>query len=285
MKEEAGEHGVEKMARLLGVSRSGYYDFRMRKICKRKQEDEVLIKEINEIYMGSRQIYGSRKVTTELNKRREKIVNHKRVERLMKQYQLFSRVTKKYRVTTDSKHQYSLTEDLLKRDFVAQKKNEKWVSDTTYLWTGEGWLYIAGILDLYGRKIVGLATSISNDRKLVTDALMDAVGRLEKKQLEGCLLHSDRGSTYCSTEYVALIENLKLKRSMCRKGNCWDNAPMESFWGKMKMEWFGEYPKTRWEAIEKVYEYVWAFYNRQRPHATNGYLTPEEYYSQAIAVA
>jgi putative transposase len=285
MKEHADTYRIGKMAKTLGVSRSGYYEFKKRKASQRKQDDEKLIKEIFELYMGSNMIYGSRKITKELNKRSKRVVNHKRIERLMKEYGLRSKVSKKYVVTTNSDHNNPLSEDLLRRDFTAGKRNEKWVSDTTYLWTGEGWLYIACILDLYGRKIVGLATSDKNDRELVTKALRDASGRIGKKRIEGCILHSDRGSTYCSKEYIALIEELKLKQSMSRKGNCWDNAPMESFWGKMKMEWFDEILKTRKEAIDSVYEYVWIFYNRKRTHATNGYVTPEEYYSQVDTAA
>lgn len=273
------------MAAILGVSRSGYYDHQKRGPSKREREDEILLKEIGELFMGSNRVFGSRKITAEINKRRECPVNHKRIERLMKSHGIHSKVVRKYRVTTDSNHHEPLAEDLLKRDFTAAGKNEKWVSDTTYLWTREGWLYIAGILDLYGRKIVGLAISGANDQNLVIAALTDAKGRIGKKQIEGCMLHSDRGSTYCSKEYVGLMEKLKIKRSLSRKGNCWDNAPMESFWGKMKLEWFDEYPKTKDEAIEKVYQYAWAFYNNRRPHAANGYVTPAEYYSQVGTAA
>jgi putative transposase len=285
MKEHANTYRIGKMAKTLGVSRSGYYDFKNRNPSKRKQTDEKLIQEIFELYMGSNRVYGSRKISKELNKRRKDPVNHKRVERLMKAHALYSKVSKKYVVTTNSNHHEPLSGDLLKRDFTASRRNEKWVSDTTYLWTGEGWLYIACILDLYGRKIVGLAISNKNDSTLVINALKDAKGRIGKRQIEGCILHSDRGSTYCSREYLEVIKEYKLKRSMSRKGNCWDNAPMESFWGKMKLEWFDEILQTRGEAIERVYEYVWGFYNRQRVHATNGYLTPETYYSQVNTAA
>ena len=285
MQEHADKYRIEKMAVTLGVSKSGYYDFVKREPSKREEEDALLLKIIFELYMGSHQVFGSRKITKELRKRWAIPVNHKRVERLMQQNELYSKVTKKHVVTTDSDHQNPLAEDLIKRNFTASKRNEKWLSDTTYLWTGEDWLYIAGILDLYGRKIVGLAISEHNDTNLVIAALLEAKGRIGKKRIEGCILHSDRGSTYCAKAYLETMEELKLERSVCRKGNCWDNAPMESFWGKMKLEWFDEIPKTRREAIERIYEYVWAFYNRQRPHATNGYLTPEEYYSQAGAAA
>lgn len=285
MNEHAGKYRIGKMAKNLGVSRSGYYDYAKRTPSKREKDNEILTKEIFEIYMGSRCVYGSRKITYELNKRHKEPVNHKRVERIMKENGLKSKVRKKYVVTTDSDHDIPLAGDLLKRDFTASKRNEKWISDTTYLWTLEGWLYVAVMLDLYGRKAVGLSISDNNDRHLVKAALQDAVDRIGKKKVAGCIVHSDCGSTYCSIEYLEMIDKYKLNRSNSRKGNCWDNAPMESFFGKMKMEWFDAPPRTKAEAIEQVYEYVWVFYNRQRSHASNKYLTPEEFYSQAHTAA
>lgn len=285
MKDHAAEYSIEKMAVILEVSRSGYYDFINRVPSKRTIENEILKKEIIEIYMASRRVYGSRKITKEINKHRIKPVNHKRVARLMKELRLQSKVRKKYVITTDSKHDVPLVEDLLKRNFKAMAKNKKWVSDTTYLYTGEGWLYIAVVLDLYGRRVVGLSTSRNNDKDLVKEALQDAINRSGKKRFKGCILHSDRGSTYCSTEYLEMIDKYSFQRSNSRKGNCWDNAPMESFFGKMKMEWFDEPPNTREEANYLVYEYVWSFYNRQRTHASNNYMTPEEYYSQPDTAA
>jgi len=285
MKEHAGIYRIEKMAKTLGVSRSGYYAFIGREPSRREEEDALLLKDIQEIYLGSKQIFGSRKITKEINKRREAPVNHKRVERLMAKHELYSKVSRKFIITTNSKHNFPIAEDLLKRDFTAQKKNEKWVSDTTYLWTKEGWLYVAGILDLYGRKPVGFATSANNDRYLTRDALIDAKQRVGQEHMQGCILHSDQGSTYGAIEYVEVVQECEMKQSMSRKGDCWDNAPMESFWGKMKLEWFDQYCDTRQEAALRVYEYVWSFYDKHRPHATNGYLTPSEYYASPDAVA
>ena len=138
---------------------------------------------------------------------------------------------------------------------------------------------MAAILDLYGRKVIGIATSHKNDRYLTRDALLDAQQRVGKENMKGCILHSDQGSTYGATQYVNEIQECQMKQSMSRKGDCWDNAPIESFWGKMKLEWFDHYCDTRREAAMKVYDYALSFYNKHRPHATNGYLTPEEYYS------
>ena len=154
------------------------------------------------------------------------------------------------------------------------------VSDTTYIYTEEGWLYLAAIMDLHGRKIVGMAICEKNDHNLVVAALEDAKDRIGKKHLEGCILHSDRGSTYASNEYVKKIKEYKMIGSMSRSGNCWDNAPMESFWGRMKVEWLNTCYKSKEEAIRDVYEYIWAYYNRARLHSTNEYATPEEYYSK-----
>ena len=285
MKENRAEFHVEKMAEVLGVSRSGYHDWDHRKPSKRTEEGQEILKDILELYWASHCVYGSRKITKEINKRRELPVNHKRIARLMHEYGIYSKVSRRFVVTTESKHQKPMAANSLQRNFVAAAKNEKWVSDTTYLWTREGWLYIAGIMDLYGRKSIGLSVSTRNDESLVLEALEDARNRAGKRNVVNCILHSDRGSTYCSDEYQKRMKKYGIQCSMSRKGDCWDNAPMESFWGKMKMEWFETYCQTREEAIFKVHEYVWSFYNRERPHASNGYLTPEEYYSKPQTAA
>jgi putative transposase len=283
MKEHACEYRIEKMAEILGVSRSGYYAYRDREPSRRVLEDAMLLKEILEIHWGSRRIFGSRKITKEINKRRETPVNHKRVERLMKEHCIYSKVALKYIATTNSEDTLPLAEDLLRRDFTASRRNEKWVSDTTFLWTKEGWLYVAAILDLYGRKVVGLAVSRNNDRFLTIEALKYAIQRVGKDQVKGCILHSDQGSTYGAGDYVKELNECEMIQSMCRKGDCWDNAPMESFWGKMKLEWFDKYCDTRSEAAQMVYEYCLSFYNKHRSHETNGYLTPDEYYAVTAA--
>ena len=206
MKEHADKYRIEKMAEVLGVSRSGYYVSRNREPSKRVLEDAMLLKEIIEIYWGSNRVFGSRKITKEINKRRENPVNHKRIERLMQKHQIYSKVAEKYIITTDSEGAEPLAEDLLKRDFTASGRNEKWVSDTTYLWTLEGWLYVAGIIDLYGRKVVGISVSKKNDRFLTIAALQDAIQRVGKDQMKGCILHSDQGSTYGADDYVKVLK-------------------------------------------------------------------------------
>ena len=156
------------------------------------------------------------------------------------------------------------------------------VSDITYQWTDKGWLYIAGVMDLCGQNLIGLSMANHMRKELVMDALKAAIGRAGRPK--GALLHSDRGSQYCSAEYQKLLKANGFICSMSRKGNCWDNAPMESFWGKMKSEWLnGRRFRTRDEARAAVFEYVEIFYNRQRIHESNGYLTPEEYYNLALS--
>lgn len=270
------------MCQVLAAKRSSYYAWVKRPESDRTSKNREMLKKIFEIHGKSKRVYGSPKITIELNKTNEKPVNHKRVERLMSENGIKSKVVKKYKATTNSKHKLPVAENILNREFIAEKPNTKLVSDITYLWTDEGWLYIAGILDLYGQRIVGLSMNERMTKELVISALHGAYKRSGKPN--GAILHSDRGSQYCSLEYQKTLKNYGYVCSMSRKGNCWDNAPMESFWGKMKCEWLNELRfKTREEAKAAVFEYVEIFYNRQRLHATNGYLTPEEYYTKANA--
>ena len=161
--------------------------------------------------------------------------------------------------------------------FKADRPGQKMVSDITYIPTDEGWLYLAGVMDLCGNKIIGISMDGRMTKELVTAALKDAVRHT--RSTEGCILHSDRGSQYCSLDYQTLAKEHGFISSMSRKGNCWDNAPMESFWGKLKQEWLNEqHFRTREEARSAVFEYIWIFYNCKRIHEANGYLTPEDYY-------
>jgi len=281
MHEHRSEHTIARMAKVLKVSQSGYFKWLKRKdapLTEKEREDIQITEEIYEIYRSSRGSYGSRKVTAILNKNRETPVNHKRVERIMQECTLFSRTSKRYIATTDSNHDEAIADNLINRDFHADEPNRKMLSDTTVIATDEGKLYVAGIIDLYGDMPVGIAMSIHNDGKLVMDAFNDMIMR--GCGTPGCIIHSDRGSTYCSKEYRKLISRHDFICSMSRKGDCWDNAPMESFWGKMKSEWLANRYRTIIEAKRDVYEYVWHFYPKERPHATFNYMTPVEYYRQ-----
>jgi transposase InsO family protein len=191
----------------------------------------------------------------------------------MKANGIRSKVTKKYKATTNSKHNLPVANNILNRDFTAMRPNQKWVSDITYIPTKEGWLYLAGVMDLYGRRLVGWAMSSHMTTELISTALKQAIGRTGAKQ--GLIVHSDRGVQYASNEYQKLLKKHGFICSMSRKGNCYDNAPMESFWGKLKMEWLNDYSfNTRDEAKRVVFEYIELFYNRYRTHSTNGYIPP-----------
>lgn len=279
MEHNRPKYRITKMAQWLQVSKSGYYAWRKRRPCARDMENESLLEQIRQIHESSRGTYGSKKITHEINRRSAKPFNHKRIERIMQKNGIRSKTSRKYRATTNSKHSLPVAENILNRDFKADRPGQKMVSDITYIPTDEGWLYLAGVMDLCGDKIVGVSMGGRMTKELVMAALRDAVRHT--KATEGCILHSDRGSQYCSPDYQALAREHGFISSMSRKGNCWDNAPMESFWGKLKQEWLNEqHFHTREEAMSAVFEYIWVFYNRKRIHEANGYLTPEEYYDQ-----
>ena len=280
----SNEFSIKKMAQILQVSKSGYYDWLGREASAREQENQNIYHDVLEIFFASRMSAGSRRIAKALSKIYGCPINRKRVYRIMRENGLIAKGKKKYVVTTDSKNSANIFPNLLRRDFTATSRNQKMVSDTTYIYTEEGWLYLAAIMDLYGRKIVGMAISKHNDHNLVIAALEDAKNRIGKNSLKECIIHSDRGSTYASNEYIKKINEYKMIGSMSRKGNCWDNAPIESFWGRMKVEWIDHCYKTKEEAISDIYEYIWAYYNRSRLHSSIGYTTPEEHYSnKAVA--
>lgn len=273
------------MCRVLKVSKSSYYAWINRPNSKRAEENKALLDDIRDVYSASNNTYGSIKVRKAIEAKKPaerkcklKRINHKRIERIMHEEGIVSKVRKKYKATTNSNHNLPVAENILNREFEAERPNEKLVSDITYVPTEEGWLYVAGILDLCGGKIVGLSMSKRMTKELVINALHDAY-RTSGRPRNG-ILHSDRGSQYCSHAYQEQLKNYGYTCSMSRKGNCWDNAPMESFWGKMKQEWLNDQKfKTRDEARAKIFEYIMVFYNRKRLHASYDYKTPEEYYS------
>ena len=265
---------VSKMCHALNVSRSGYYAFVNRPESARSKRHKELICKIEKIHMDSNRVYGSPNITIALN--REGIqVSLGTVARLMRKHGIKSKIRKKYKATTNSKHNLPVADNILNREFDAEKRNQKWVSDITYIWTDEGWLYLAAILDLFDKAIVGWSMDSRMTKQLVINALNES--GIRRKPEPGGILHSDRGSQYCSEDYQKEIERWGFICSMSRKGNCWDNAPMESFWGKLKMEWLNERRfKTRDEAKKAVFEYIEIFYNRVRQHSKNGYVPPLE---------
>ena len=264
---------VAKMAEVLKVTRSGFYAYLKRPESKRKIANDILLDKIKLIHQKNYGIYGYPRITKALEG--EGAPSKNRVYRLMKHNGIKSKTAKKYKATTNSNHNLPVAENLLNREFTASKPNQKWVSDITYIATDEGWLYLAGVIDLYGRAVVGFAMAEHMKKELVISALKQAIGRTGAGK--GLLLHSDRGVQYASKEYQSILRENQFACSMSRKGNCYDNAPMESFWGKLKQEWlYGRRFKTRAEAKSAIFEYIEVFYNRRRIHSKNDYRTPME---------
>jgi putative transposase len=194
----------------------------------------------------------------------------------MRELGLIPKVVKKYKATTNSNHNLPVAENILNREFTSDRPNQKWVSDITYVPTDEGWLYVAGVLDLYNREVVGWAMGERMTKELVLDALRQAKDR--QGNPKGVLAHSDRGSQYCSYDYQKELKKDGFICSMSRKGNCWDNAPMESFWGKLKQEWLNDKRfRTREDAKRAIFWYIEVYYKRYRLHESNGYMTPSDY--------
>ncbi|WP_276322081.1 IS3 family transposase [Paenibacillus thalictri] len=266
---------VAKLCAALDVSRSGYYKWTKRKESKREKRRKKLARRIRHIFLDSRRLYGSPKITKVLHKQGTQ-VSEKTVARIMKELGLKSRTIKKYKATTNSKHQLPVAENVLNRQFRPQAPNQTWVTDITYVATEEGWLYLASVMDLYSRKIVGFQMSERMTKALVIEALDRAY---KQQQPSGEVLHhSDRGSQYASSDYQARLKVYKMKGSMSRKGNCYDNACIESFHSVIKKELiYLEKFKTRDQARKRIFEYITCFYNAKRIHSTIGYLTPNEY--------
>lgn len=259
------------MCQALNVSRSGYYAYINRPESNRSKENRELLKTIKDIHEKSRRIYGAPQITKNLPP--EQKASRGRVARLMRKNGIRSKVTKKYKATTNSNHNLPVAENIVNQQFEVTRPNEKWLSDITYVATAEGWLYLAGVMDLHGRRIVGWSMANHMKTELVSSALKQAIGRTGASR--GLIVHSDRGVQYASKEYQDLLNKHQYICSMSRKGNCFDNAPMESFWGKLKMEWLNDYKfKTRSEAKKAIFEYIELFYNRVRTHSSNDYVPP-----------
>jgi len=266
---------VTKLCEVLNVKRNGYYAWDKRSESKRSLRKKEMTVKVKLEFYKSKKIFGATKIAGNIATPQNP-VSRNFVAKIMKENDLRSRVVKKYKATTNSNHNLPVAENILNREFNADLPNQKWVSDITYVATEEGWLYLAGILDLCGKEIAGWSMGERMTKELVIRCLRQARGR--RGNPKGVLLHSDRGSQYCSKEYQKLLKEHNYVCSMSRKGNCYDNAPMESFWGKLKQEWLnGKHFRTRAEAKAAIFWYIEIFYKRQRPHASNGYKTPEEY--------
>jgi len=271
--EHAKEYPVRRLCQVLEVAESGYYAWRGGPISEHQQADEQLLHEIQAIYQQHRRLYGSPRIHAELKKRGWRC-SRKRVARLMRAAHLRSVRQPHRRVQTSaSKHPYLVVANLLNRQFEAQRPNQKWVSDITYIPTQSGWLYLAAVLDLFSRRVVGWAMSACCDTPLVHNALHMA---LAQRQPQADLLHhSDRGSQYAAHDYQALLARHHITVSMSRTGNCYDNAVMESFFRTLKAECVHLHAfQSRTHARSVIFEFLEVYYNRQRLHSTLGYCTP-----------
>ena len=260
----------------LGVSTSGYYAWCKRQPCQRELDDVKLLEVIKELFKTHRQTYGSPRIHYALKDLGYE-VGEKRVARLMRENGLSATPKRAWRcVTTRSNPNHVVAVNELDRDFTATEVNEKWVTDVTFVYTEEGWLYLAPMIDLYNREVVGWAMSDSNDTALTLNALNMALS--EKNPPEGLVHHSDRGSNYTANDYREALSGRDIKISMSRKGNCWDNAVAESFFATIKKELIHRYHfKTRREAASAIFEYIEVFYNRVRKHSHLGYTSPVQF--------
>jgi transposase InsO family protein len=272
---EKASYPVALLCRVLQVSRSGFYAWRKRPAPPRAAADQRLTLEVSAIHAESRRSYGSPRVHMELRERGRR-VGRKRVARLMRAAGLRARILRRFRCTTDSGHGMAIRDNLLARRFAVAQPNFGWVADITYLWTLEGWLYLAVILDLFSRRVVGWSMSERLEKKLALDALSAALA--QRQPPGGVIHHSDRGSQYSSQEYQEVLARRGLLGSMSRRANCWDNAVAESFFATLKVELVYQ---TRWstraQARSEVFDYIETFYNRRRRHSALGYLCPDEF--------
>lgn len=274
---------VAFMCKQLEVSRSGYYAWVDRPAPAKTAADAQLAVEIAAVHKSSRATYGSPRVHAELRAGGRR-VGRKRVERLMRQNGIQARRKRRYRRTTDSKHSSPIAPNVLARQFAPDAANSVWVTDVTYVWTGEGWLYLAVMLDLFARRVVGWSASATNDTELALVALEHALRT--RCPAQGLVHHSDRGSPYASADYRAKLAAHGLVASMSRTGDCWDNAVAESFFATIKAELIDiTYYATRAAAVAAIADYIEHFYNPQRRHSFLGYASPMEYELKAQVAA
>jgi putative transposase len=274
-------YAVALMCRVLTVSRSGYYGWRGRPPSDRAQANVRLAVDVRRVYTEHKGRTGAPRITKHLREEGQ-VVGKNRVASVMQAERLRAKAARKYKATTNSNHNLPVAPNLLEQDFTAAAPNCKWVSDITYIATDEGWLYLAVVLDLYSRLVVGWAMSERMTAQLVCDALRMALWR--RKMPTGVIVHSDRGSQYCSADHQRLLRDNHLLCSMSKKGDCYDNAAMESWNHSLKVEAIhGERFVTREMAKAQVFEYIEVYYNRRRLHSRLGYLSPETFEARQMA--
>lgn len=263
------------MCRLLGVSSSAYYEWEREPQSQHDQRDEQLHAVIGEIFADKRGRYGSPRITKELAKQ-DVAVSRKRVSRIMRENGMQAKGKRKFKQTTDSNHSLPIAPNLVNQQFGVTELNKVWVSDITYIQTLEGWSYLATIIDLCSRKVVGWSYSDRMTSAIVCDALDSAVQ--QRRPGRGLVLHSDRGSQYASKAFRRRLWRYRLVQSMSAKGNCYDNAVAESFFATLKKELIcSEVYRTRADARDAIFEFIEVFYNRRRMHSLLGYMTPDEF--------
>lgn len=273
--EEKVAFPIAALCRLLVVSPSGYYAAQGRHRSLHARRDERLAEQVTEVHLASKRRYGSPRVHAEIKATGAR-VGRKRVARLMREKKLAGRTRRRFRTTTDSKHDFPIAPNVLKRDFTAIAPDRAWVTDITFVWTAQGWLYLAVILDLFSRRVVGWATSQNVDRHLALAALDAALAR--RRPPAGLVHHSDRGSTYASGDYRKALDARGIECSMSRKGDCWDNAVAESFFSTLKRELEGiDDFESRDGATLSIGDYIDGFYNIQRRHSAINYTSPIEF--------
>jgi len=278
IKELRTEHPVPLLCQTLEVSPSGYYSWLKRPDSPRQKEEARLVIEIKAAHKRNRETYGPERLQTDLAEHGVQVGVH-RIKRIRKENGIRCKQTKKFKATTNSNHSLPVAENLLEQNFAVEAPNHAWVTDITYVPTGEGWLYLAGHKDLFTGEIVGYAMGERMTKNLVSQSLFRAVSA--KRPASGLIHHSDRGSQYCALEYRKLLEQFGMQPSMSRRGNCYDNAPIESFWGTLKSELVHHRRyATRREAMKEITEYIEIFYNRQRRQKRLGYLSPAGYEQQ-----
>lgn len=266
---------VRSMCRALEVSPSGYYDWLTRPLSAHAQKDQALSAQIVDHFEANRQVYGTRRLKDCLAEEGEQ-VSRRRMGRLMDEQNLRVRTRRKFKVTTDSSHGQAVAPNILNRQFNVTEPDRAYVGDLTYLWTAEGWLYLAVVIDLFSRAVVGGSMSQWLKAEVVTNALQMAID--QRQPLPGLTMHTDRGSQYVADCYLQLLHHHGIQPSMSRKGNCWDNAVAESFFHTLKTECvYLETFDTREQAQDVIFEYIEVFYNRQRRHSANGNLAPMVY--------
>lgn len=271
---------IRLMCRLLMVSPAGYYAWRKRPESRRQVANRALLVEMRLIHRASRETYGSPSIWRALVQRGRRVGKH-RVAQVMRAAGLRAKTVTKWRATTDSSHAWPVAANTLERQFTIDHPNRVWASDLTYIWTAEGWLYLAVVLDLYSRAVIGWGMGARLTSDLVQRALTMAVH--QRQPTAGLLHHSDRGSQYAATTYQQVLAAHGITASMSRRGNCWDNACVESFFGTLKRELIHHRRyATRQEAMQEIFEYIEVFYNRQRWHSTLGYCSPAEFEARTV---